>query len=48
MVVGTLSIKFSAWLPIFHDFAVFSSVLEAEAEAVGFVSRFQIGGWDSY
>ena len=22
--------------------------LEAEAEAVGFVSRFQIGGWDSY
>ena len=24
------------------------SVLEAEAEAVGFVSRFQIGGWDSY
>ena len=25
-----------------------SSVLEAEAEAVGKVSRFQIGGWDSY
>ena len=23
-------------------------VLEAEAEAVVFVSRFQIGGWDSY
>ena len=25
-----------------------TSVLEAEAEAVVFVSRFQIGGWDSY
>ena len=23
-------------------------VLEAEAEAVVFISRFQIGGWDSY
>ena len=25
-----------------------SRVLEADAEAVVFVSRFQIGGWDSY
>ena len=28
--------------------AVESRVLEAEAEAVGFSSRFQIGGWDIY
>ena len=27
---------------------VLSRVLEAEAEAVGFVSHFQVGEWDSY
>ena len=27
---------------------LYSRVLEAEVEAVGLVSRFQIDGWDSY
>ena len=35
-----------------HSFSshrmLITRVLEAVAEAVGLVSRFQIGGWDSY